>query len=997
MNLKNLLKFSLCGGLLVGTAVAYATVDEQVTLPLIGENAKMSWDNFVAAINNPGSIVGNVPDDHDTKVTLKKAKDAQEAAEGKEKLANDTLNMATEDLGKEKATLAECVSDTVNKYTALTTAKTNLENAANSDQAKALAADTVAKKKAYNDSVAAIPVKENKIASLTTQQTKLNNEYNTAKTDLQTLKVELQGLQNQLAGLPKKTSTTTTIKPWLEKILNVAVAFNADYEAMNTESTQKMYYCEEVTTGTIPNTSIPTKTTKWYIAFGEKPSDGKSWTEASPVEFLLFTYAKDAQGEYTAALKAKPNATKLYLGADYNGTYRDLTISSVEDIISTATNTLQTMSESSTYTTTTTVTLDEVEEAFKAQAASLQAQIDSYTGKEATEGSEAIKGKIPEQEELIQSLNDQLNYQPTGADDQKKAGVSVQIQTLQDQIDTLKDETSENPNTLKNLKQAWDDAVVAYNNNLESAKTAITTAEENLKASKQSWMEQQGKVVEATEYEATWKKNVEDAEAAVAAAKTAVKEAEDAVAEAERIANDNAYSQYFEITLNEDVTANKQINFSALRINGNGHVITLTNDVPALFNSFAGTLHDVAVNGKVYNTRDAANAKTYNVAWWNKANATEPGRYYNDEGAYTTYSDLGALGFQAREAFGVDFDNQTLAFLTSESKVYNITIYEGPNSTSQKYAVVYEDQNGNDRFKGVNLPEEMENMFVESATADARDLNIPNLIYDGYKCDYVYISDKKQFYAPKDITAKTLVYDRVFKANKNATCLPFALKSNMDENINYLATFDTEDDNTIWFTKTENTIPANTPVLLNANKDFRFGDLSNVTIAQTPTDQKVIDEGSDEHASKSYGVFKSVLPGEIRGESNNNRIYGLFSGQFKNVSSTTKITPFRMVIYSTEELDPGINHAPRRIALKDEYGNVVDDTVTGVDSAAVTGLNIAGAQGQIVFTSDSNYGQVAIYNLEGQMVAIADVQEGTTSVNVAKGIYLVNGKKVMVK
>ena len=88
------------------------------------------------------------------------------------------------------------------------------------------------------------------------------------------------------------------------------------------------------------------------------------------------------------------------------------------------------------------------------------------------------------------------------------------------------------------------------------------------------------------------------------------------------------------------------------------------------------------------------------------------------------------------------------------------------------------------------------------------------------------------------------------------------------------------------------------------------------------------------------------------------------------------------------------------LAILDEKGiEITDDIITGVKNVAeeTSSLNIAGGQGEIVITSDADYGKVEVYTMAGGVAAVADVMAGTTSVSLQKGIYIVMGKKVMVK
>ncbi|MDE7407926.1 MAG: hypothetical protein K2M76_05845, partial [Muribaculaceae bacterium] len=71
----------------------------------------------------------------------------------------------------------------------------------------------------------------------------------------------------------------------------------------------------------------------------------------------------------------------------------------------------------------------------------------------------------------------------------------------------------------------------------------------------------------------------------------------------------------------------------------------------------------------------------------------------------------------------------------------------------------------------------------------------------------------------------------------------------------------------------------------------------------------------------------------------------------------------------------------------------------GIDNVELEGamLDVVGAQGEIIITTEADYGKVEIYTVNGSVATVANVMAGTTTVNVPSGIYIVMGKKVMVK
>lgn len=501
---------------------------------------------------------------------------------------------------------------------------------------------------------------------------------------------------------------------------------------------------------------------------------------------------------------------------------------------------------------------------------------------------------------------------------------------------------------------------------------------------------------------------VTNAEKAQEAVKTATenvaieeKKYEEAVAKAQATAATN----YRSVTLDGDVTATAYIdNYDAIvNINGNNHIITL-DGITELFHAApsSGNLTKVAVNGSLGQT---AGVKIASVAY---SNNNDFG-YYDNNGAITKYTTVDALGFAVRGTYGVDFAKKALAPLTAKSIVYSIKVYSASNtSTTTDYFVQQNGTTLSSRDGELKIPS---NTFIYSATHDLK--GIANVFYDDNTCDEVVISDRNAFYCPVDIEAANMTFDRKLKEGYNTVCLPFDLKaSEYRSTDDFICTYDQESPTKFWFNKinaASGVIKANTPALIYLGSGANTSlNRTNITIKATPTDQLPLVEGTDK-ASKAYGLFKNSNPDEIIGASNAHKIYGLQgvsngAPKFNPASASATFPAFRMVIASeiaSQQSEGGEPLRARSIGIRDEEGKEI--TIGGGTSSLEvidmedSTLDVVGGQGEIIITTDANYGEQSVYSLDGKVVATVNVTEGTTTVNVQSGVYVVMGQKVLVK
>lgn len=557
-------------------------------------------------------------------------------------------------------------------------------------------------------------------------------------------------------------------------------------------------------------------------------------------------------------------------------------------------------------------------------------------------------------ESQIEAKTADINTKQTAIDDYK-AGDYATLKSAVDNAQAAKDLADETVSTKESAMNSAKIAAEIAKSSTETAKSQWDTAESNLTAAKV------------------------DYDAAKAVYDTAVAEA-----------NSAALGNYKDVTLTDNVTATTAINDFDGAINGNGKVITVEGPAP-LFKKFNGSLSKVAVNGTIFGTPGPA-ATYSDVAYWNGTS----GAFRDESNNRTSFDKLSKLGYAAREYFGVDFANGKLAPRTDESVVYNITVFNPGNRNSDLYVQKRPDNNFlNEDNTTYTIPA---NRFAKSQDTGLEAYN--NMIYDGV-CQKAVLTDRNEFYCPENIEVKEVEYARIFKKGMNAVCLPFQLKKELNENIDALCRYDKETTDKFWFKRYAEAMEPNTPVLLIAKEDFTLSFTGSVFMDKTPDNQIVKDEGDLKDPSKSYGLLKKANSTEFQeGATGYHKIYGLKNGTFAPAASNTVEFPaFRMVVYSNNTTEAGVNAAPRHIGILDEKGVEITGEYTDVESVytEASGITVTAGAGEINITSDADYGKVPVYTMDGKVAAMADVTAGTTTVSVQSGLYIVMGKKVIVK
>lgn len=243
--------------------------------------------------------------------------------------------------------------------------------------------------------------------------------------------------------------------------------------------------------------------------------------------------------------------------------------------------------------------------------------------------------------------------------------------------------------------------------------------------------------------------------------------------------------------------------------------------------------------------------------------------------------------------------------------------------------------------------------------ADAKAMGAAaNDIVDG-TCANLTITEGKAFHAPKAFTATQVSYDRVFNTTEgyvSSFVLPFAMNTTYVDGKVYK--FNAVNGDNVNFTEVTGQLKANVPYLIVANsaKPFSTALAKEVEIEATPKTMEVTASNAP-----GFAHIGSYNTKEVTSE-NGTTYYGYTGGKFVKANYGT-LNPFRTLIKAT-------GTTATQFSLK------LDGEVTGI-----IGVN-------------TELGKVDVYNLEGKLVR-SQVEAATALQGLEKGVYVINGKKVM--
>lgn len=221
-------------------------------------------------------------------------------------------------------------------------------------------------------------------------------------------------------------------------------------------------------------------------------------------------------------------------------------------------------------------------------------------------------------------------------------------------------------------------------------------------------------------------------------------------------------------------------------------------------------------------------------------------------------------------------------------------------------------------------------------------------------CELYTLSEKKDGLAiPASFTATEINYDREFTTTANyisSFVLPYSM--NVSDVQGEVYEFASVEANAINFKKAT-MVEANKPYLIVATAADPFK-ATKVKVEATPAAMETV--------NGDYAHVGTYTKQEVTSNATTT-YYGYANGQFVKANTGT-LNPFRTMIKATNTA------APATLSLK------LDGEVTGI-----VGVN-------------SELGKVNVYNLEGKLVR-SQVAAATALQGLAKGVYVINGKKVV--
>lgn len=915
---------------------------------------------------------------------------------------------------------AKAVKDAEAEVAKLNGAATIEGSIAEAEAALATAADTAATHNVYYNAMAGLNDLKAQYAKNSADSLKWEQDKAAwSNTLTNTLPGLISNVQDQLKDY-EHTSTVTTPVAWLNTIYGAAKTFYNAYTSWTNYEGSKY-----VNKGTVYYRYV-SKSKTLNLAFGAEPEtfnadgDADTWLSINEEDF----WTKFSDSENTT--RTVVSVLNVYLGSGYEngetigqssgylnvGSYTSSAL--YENIIPLAYNAIKDLTNTPGYyksitNTTYEVPADNTDPNINAEnLKALLDELDGYNTQKST-----LAGNIKNADIQIADLK---------ADNVTLAGQIKGYKYEAKDAETEGEYVGQS-NTVADWKTIYDakiKTVTDAQEEVEKRQAALETAEAAVTAANATFTTEKGKAQDAldsanttfTTEEGKAQEALKAAEEALGAAKSDATTAQEnaqtaydralrnAQAEVDRLALLN----YQEVHLTADVVANTAITKTySGTIWGNNHVITLDGPTYIFSQRFNGELVNAAVNGAFASSTSGATFE--NVAYWPGGNAV--GKYYNTDGTPTEYKTIDKLGYAVRGTFGVNFAGNKLAFLADDTKVYYVTVNNSTESNVPKYVTINEGAFVTTGGVDVTIPV---NHFAFCADEDIAGKNAPANVYYGtagnYTCDNAtVIADKvgnevPEFYAPVNMNVKSVTITRSFKKGYNSVCLPFEFSKSDADGISALCTYDSETSEKFFFQIQEDAIPANTPFLMITNKEVKVTEpIKDVTIKATPAKMYVSFEGLTPD-DLSFGTFNKLnATNFLDGAQGSYKIYGLNGDKFQAAGTNATFSAFRMAIRSElvasqQEAD----QAPRRIALLDSRGIEIGSGLEGIEGVeSGSSLDIATGVGEIIFTSEADYGKVEVYSIDGRVVAVADVMAGTSSVNVAKGVYIVMGKKVMVK
>ena len=230
------------------------------------------------------------------------------------------------------------------------------------------------------------------------------------------------------------------------------------------------------------------------------------------------------------------------------------------------------------------------------------------------------------------------------------------------------------------------------------------------------------------------------------------------------------------------------------------------------------------------------------------------------------------------------------------------------------------------------------------------------------------LEDNYNFNNIMPFTATAITYSRTFASGWNTFALPFntAIPNGVQ-----VEAFDKKDGNQILFTEATS-IEANTAYLINVQAGGKISfSANNVTVPVTATT-------GDTYKSNFLHMTGDDIAGKY--------ILVMEEGVevFARANAEAQMHAFR-----------GYLDLPAASGV--QYSISHDGGATDINNTDIEGIKIYSVNGALIINADKTQ-SVQIYGLDGRMVKNIQVSEGENTVTgLAKGIYLINNQKAIIK
>ena len=381
------------------------------------------------------------------------------------------------------------------------------------------------------------------------------------------------------------------------------------------------------------------------------------------------------------------------------------------------------------------------------------------------------------------------------------------------------------------------------------------------------------------------------------------------------------------------------------------------------------------------------------------------GTVVKDDNAFTS-GEVACLlqGDQTVQVWGQTLGTDNYPVLTTDEamRVYAAKQYNGSANATELYT----------NASGISLPEESNALLViEDAVSATTGTNIVVKSGEAYTCANLVLTDGADFYTPYDFTAAQATYSRQPQVYADGSqgwetlCLPFGGQLQVDgtpltpvttgaEGGYWLRRLTGVSGTTLLFSsyETEASIEAGVPYIIALpGSEFEGESLEGKAFSVVGTDVTVSMTTNRATADAyTFGGAYATTPVATGSSYLLNADGSLFELQADAATSA----PFRAYITAnTQASTRGTGSLPPCLSI----GNG-DGTLTGIESAPATDadeLRVYGAAGRLVIRTSRPLG-VTVCNMQGQLLWHGTV-DGERTLELESGVYVVNGKKGMVR